>query len=135
MNEEFQESVVGWVREALGEEGVHDTHQRRCRFLEESLELVQAVGGTKEEALQLVEYVFSRPTGEIHQEIGGAGLTLIALCGALNMPFDRCLQIEFTRCNTPEIIERIRQKHASRKEGGPLPGNIETSLATDETSR
>ncbi len=42
-------------------------------------ELVQAVGTSREDALRLVEYVYTRPVGELRQEIGGVMVTLAAL--------------------------------------------------------
>lgn len=52
---------------------------RARRFLEEAVELAQAAGVTAEEADAVRAYVFSRPAGDIRQEIGGVMVTLSCL--------------------------------------------------------
>ncbi|HEY7822719.1 MAG TPA: hypothetical protein VIG24_07805 [Acidimicrobiia bacterium] len=85
--ETFQQRVQPWLMECFGEMIAGDREERNHRFLEEALELVQACGCSRSEAHQLVDYVFDRPVGEPHQEVGGVMVTLAALCLAndLNM--------------------------------------------------
>lgn len=78
----FQQRVEPWLLACFGEQIAADTIERNHRFLEESLELVQACGCTQSEAHQLVDYVFGRPVGEVQQEAGGVMVTLAALCRA-----------------------------------------------------
>lgn len=66
--ESFQDIVSRWLESCFGKEAVNDKSERNHRFLEESLELVQSLGCTREEAHMLVEYVFDRPTGDPMQE-------------------------------------------------------------------
>jgi len=56
----FQRRVQAWLMECFSMEVCRDKTERNHRFLEESLELVQALGCTKDEAHQLVDYVFGR---------------------------------------------------------------------------
>jgi hypothetical protein len=121
----FQERVADWGRAAFGEQMIVETSlsvkAERChRFMEESLELVQAAGTTKEEVLQLVDYVYSRPVGELPQEIGGTLVCLAALCWKFGEDMDALGEQELARIWTK--IDAIRAKRAAKPEFGPLPG-------------
>lgn len=120
---DWQERCFAWAVEAFGEtiakSGVHRNH----RFLEEALELVQATGCTKSEALQLIDYVYARPAGDLFQEIGGTLTTLGTLCAAYGIDMDRAAIIELARCWTN--IDRIRAKQVSKPVHSPLPGPTE----------
>jgi len=96
-----------------------DRTERNHRFLEEALELVQAIGCTQSEAHQLVDYVFSRPKGEPSQELGGVLVTLNALATAFPMPVDYCGEKELTRVWGK--IDKIRAKQATKPKHSPLP--------------
>ncbi len=117
--ESFQQKVATWMALCFGEQITKDKIERNHRFLEEALELVQSIGCTKAEALQLVDYVFDRPEGEPYQEVGGVMVTLAALCSAngLDMAVDG--ETELARIYTK--IEQIRKKQAAKPKYSPLP--------------
>lgn len=119
---EFQETVGTWCRVCLGVDHARDKRIRNFRFLEEALELVQAARCTKEEALQLVDYVYNRPVGELQQELGGVMVTLAAWAEAHSLDMAKCGWLEQHRCEQPEVMEKIRRKQASKIGTGPLPG-------------
>src|ERR1700743_2608599 len=81
----FQDEVSSWLLACFGEQISNDITERNHRFLEEALELVQSTGCVASEAHQLVDYVFSRPIGEVNQELGGVMVTLAALCYAVKL--------------------------------------------------
>lgn len=108
----FQERVRIWVRKCLGEASAADPVERNHRFLEESLELVQAMGLTRYEAMLLVNYVFNREIGEPRQEVGGVMVTLAALCDAASLDMDACAVTELARAWGN--IEKIRAKQAGK---------------------
>ena len=116
---ELQTKVNEWVVEAFGQKIADDTTERNHRFLEESLELVQSLGCTADEAHQLVDYVFGRPVGEANQEVGGVVLTLMALCNAKGIEVDRAAEREIER--VWQKIDQIRAKQASKPQRSPLP--------------
>ena len=116
----FQRRVAAWLSSAFGEKIAADRTERNHRFLEESLELVQANGCTQADAHALVDYVFNRPVGDLPQEIGGVMVTLAALCSAIHFDMGGCGDIELARCWLN--IEKIRAKHAAKPKIGPLPG-------------
>lgn len=118
----FQQRCRSWLVACLGEDaaGIGAVRERSHRFLEEALELGQAAGATKEDALKLVEYVFSRPVGELSQEIGGTMTTLASLCNATGYYLDACADAELARCWS--IIDKIRAKAISKRTDDSLPG-------------
>lgn len=120
----FQPQVREWVLKCFGPDIADDKLERNHRFLEEALELVQSAGCTKEDAHSLVDYVFGREVGEIHQEIGGVMVTLSALCSANKQPMFINGMVELSRINNPKIVEKIRLKQATKPHASPLPQNI-----------
>ena len=116
----YQERVDEWMRHCFGREIARDATERNHRFLEEGLELVQALGCTASEAHQLVDYVFGRPAGEPHQEVGGVMVCLAALCTAAGMDMSGAAEDELLRVWT--MAGKIRAKHAGKPRFSPLPG-------------
>jgi hypothetical protein len=103
-----------WVRKVFPDEIVFDGIERCSRFLEESLELVQALGYDREKAHVLVDYVFSRPAGEKRQELGGVMVTLAILSYVNSMHMWDEGQYELRRISKPEVIEKIKEKQKSK---------------------
>jgi hypothetical protein len=116
----FQRRVVDWMMETFSMEVCRNTTERNHRFLEESLELVQSMGCTQAEAHMLVDYVFGRPVGDPEQEVGGAMVTLAALCAAADISMTELGNRELARCW--QNIEKIRAKQAGKPKHSPLPG-------------
>jgi hypothetical protein len=116
----LQDRVSVWLVQCFGDKIAKDIQERNHRFLEESLELVQSLGCSKEDAHMLVDYVFGREIGEPFQEVGGTMITLAALCSASGLDMDANAETEYNRINQPEIIEKIRKKQAT-KPAGALP--------------
>jgi hypothetical protein len=109
----FQQRAVAWVQECFGPEMANDPQERNHRFLEEAIELAQSCGCSKEEVLQIVDYVFSRPVGDDKaSEVGGAMNTLAALCGAHGIDMDEAADRELEKCH--DKTERIRAKRQSK---------------------
>ncbi|WP_287149596.1 hypothetical protein [Mesorhizobium sp.] len=123
----YQDRVHSFMLACFGEAIAADGMERNHRFLEESLELVQALGCTGSEAHQLVDYVFGRPVGEPNQETGGTLVTLAALCNAHKIDMDIAGETELTRCWSK--IDKIRAKHAAKPKHGPLPETVPAAQA------
>lgn len=123
MENYYQERVTNWLLQCFGPEISSDKTERCFRFIEESLELVQALGITKHQVLQLVDYTFDRPLGEPKQEVGGVMVTLAALCFAADLNLENCAEDEYKRILLK--IDKIREKHFSKPKGvlSPIPGN------------
>lgn len=111
-----QLAMARWLAAMHGNDtALRDKPERACRLLEEALETAQAVGMPKEQALALVEYVYSRPASEnVAQELGGTLTTLTALATACEVDLMEAVNTEFTRMW--ENIDRIREKQRSKPE-------------------
>lgn len=128
--ESFQDRVQPWMMACFGEEISRDGTERNHRFFEEATELVQACGMTRSETYQLVDYVFDRPIGEKHQEIGGVMVTLAALCLAHGQDMHECGEIELARIWT--MVEKIRDKQAAKPKHSPLPMAVDPVSAVPD---
>lgn len=118
----FQVKVVEWMLACFGIKISRDKAERNHRFFEEACELVQAGGCSKEECLQLVDYVFNRPAGVLEQEVGGVTVTLAALCFANEISMNQCAESELGR--NLNKIEKIRAKQAAKPQFSPLPEEV-----------
>ena len=110
----YQIDVASWLQKVFSHEAMYDYTERNSRFLEEALELVQALGYDREKAHVLVDYVFDRPVGEKRQELGGVMVTLgiLSYIHSMHM-WDEGL-FELNRINKPEVIEKIKEKQKSK---------------------
>lgn len=129
----FQKRVIDWMMNCFSNEVCRDRIERNHRFLEEALELVQALGCTKSESHQLVDYVFDRPAGQVEQELGGVMVTIAALCGANDLDMATAGEAELDRIWTK--IEVIRSKQAAKPKHSPLPGPAATADPHAEIER
>jgi hypothetical protein len=116
---DYQARVHDWIVACFGADIGADRVERNHRFIEEALELVQATGCTQSEAHQLVDYVYGRPVGEPHQEVGGVMNTLAALCTANNLDMAQAGEDELARVWTK--VKAIRAKQAAKPKHSPLP--------------
>lgn len=128
--EPFQARVQPWMMACFGAAIAADGAERNHRFLEESLELVQACGCTASEAHQLVDYVHGRPGGEPAQEVGGVMVTLAALCLAQGLDMNAAGETELARIWTK--VEAIRAKQAAKPKHSPLPAAAALQAVADE---
>jgi hypothetical protein len=129
----FQFRVREWCVRCFGTHVTFDRTERNHRFLEEALELVQALGCNRDEAHQLVDYVFSRPVGKPDQELGGVCVTLAALANANDLDIAHEQERELSRISVPEILLRIQAKQAAKPRFAPWPDGIRP-MTPDEIS-
>jgi hypothetical protein len=118
----FQSRVDLWLLACFGRAIARNREERNHRFLEEAIELVQALGCTASEAHQLIDYVFGRPIGEPKQEVGGVMVTLAALCLASGLDMYEAGETELARIWTK--VEAIRAKQAAKPKHSPLPMHV-----------
>jgi hypothetical protein len=121
---QYQARVMDWMDKCFGQDITNDPMERAFRFLEEALELAQAVGCTEADARGLVAYTYGRPVGEPEQEVGGVLVCLAALCGKFDFDMDELGERELARCWSK--IDKIRAKHAAKPKDvrSALPGVI-----------
>lgn len=116
------QSRVAKAHDALFHDDPTDIAERRDRFGEESNELQQALGQTREAAHQLVDYTYDRPIGDVEKEIGAATLTLASLCVIGGWDMMACAEDDLSALQTPQKIAKVRAKRATRHGRSPLPG-------------
>lgn len=105
-------------------QGEGQATDRANRFVEEALELVQAIGITKESIRLQLDRVYSRPVGEVKQEIGGTILTLSLIASSQDLLMDDCWSAAIEDGYARQA--KIRAKDAAKRKDSPLPGDIDT---------
>lgn len=83
-----QKRVHDWCAAAFGAGHAASVPQRGIRHAEEAIEAAQAAGCDPQMLHRLIDYVYSKPPGNIAQEIGGSGITLLALAQAAGIDAD-----------------------------------------------
>ncbi|MGJ7523297.1 hypothetical protein ACSFA0_22640 [Variovorax sp. LT1P1] len=113
----LQTRVEPWLLACFGPVKVGDEEVRNQRFLEESLELVQSCGCTASVAHQLVDWVYSRPSGHKAQEVGGVMTTLAALALVQRIDMHAAADAELARIWT--MVDAIRAKDVVKPRFAP----------------
>ena len=100
-----------WGIRSFGNDHMHDFQIRGLRFAEEAVELAQCAQVPKETMHLLIETVYSRPRGEVRQEIGGSLVTLSVLCELLGYDMEQCFENEVRRVlsKSPEHFAKRNQ--------------------------
>lgn len=113
MNEHVVQSNVFAVGSAVfGRQGMESKKERAMRFFEEACELVIAAGLSESEMKILMEDAVAKDVGELHQELGGAGVTLMGLAHV----HDKDLIAEIIK-ETDRVWQKrdlCRAKHAAK---------------------
>lgn len=120
--DERQAAVLAWARAAFSEEQATGLPQRGIRMLEEAIELFQACGGYEDIAHRLVRFVFGRPPGEVGEELGGVGVTVLALAAAAGLSADAEELREIDRVTSRPLEEFARRNQAKNEAGFLLVG-------------
>lgn len=93
-----QQRISDWVQRIIAEPAeATSIPQRALRLLEEAIELAQASGLDKEYVKLLCNNIYSRPIGNIVQELGGVSVTLLAMCSAIGYDADAVEALEVQR--------------------------------------
>lgn len=111
-----QSRINAWVRKVFTAGEAFDVPERALRCAEETIELAQACGVSREQIHKLVDYVFSRPVGIPAKEIAGVLVTAYAVAGAIDADADEELEAELARIHLPHVIERIRRRQTEKRE-------------------
>lgn len=111
----FQIGVHKWMAHTFGKVV---KKQRYFRFGEEALELLQAGGVTREELNELADSVYSRPVGDVFNEIGGTIITLTGIAVAEDISLEEAANFEMGRCW--KRVDEIREKDRNKPLNSPL---------------
>ncbi len=117
----YQDRVAA-AHHALFHDDPTDIAERLARYAEETNEVLQAFGMSREDMHRLVDYTCDRPAGAPAKEIGAALLTLTSLCVVAGYDVMACGEADLEKLQRPETIARIRAKRSTRHGRGPLPG-------------
>lgn len=123
-----QDEHFAWAKRVFGDlpgVDVMSPRVRALRFLEEAIELYQAVtiadgmtpDAAETKAAGLLDYVFARPVGEPGQEVGGTMITLMSLCSRLGLSVDACERDEAARVNAIDV-DKLRDKQMQKVRAG-----------------
>lgn len=112
-----QRKVADWCAVAFGSDHAASIPQRGIRHVEEAIEASQAAGCERDMIHKLVDYVFDRPAGELWQELGGSGLTLLALAQAAGVSADECETAEIARV-LAKPLEHFTKRNQSKNDAG-----------------
>lgn len=96
-NDVRQSIANEWATAAFGIESAKSLRHRGLRMLEEAIELFQACGGDPQQAHELIDYVFARPTGDVAQEVGGVRTTILVLAATAGISADEAEARELSR--------------------------------------
>lgn len=109
--------VANWCRRAFGAEQQASVEHRAIRFLEEAIEAYQAAGANADMAHKLIDYVFSRPAGTLARELGGVGVTVLALAESANIEaeVEECREI---RRVLSKPVEHFTKRNAMKDAAG-----------------
>lgn len=111
-----QDRVFDWVTKAFGPDHANSMPQRATRFLEEAIELYQAAEGDLAMAHRLLDFVFNRPVGELHKEIGAVGFTLLSVAAAAGLSADQeeIREVDRVMSKDPAVFaQRNSEKNAA----------------------
>jgi len=103
---------VDWGYRCFGKEHMENRVIRALRFAEEAIELAQACGVAEEKINDLTKAVYSKPSGDPFQEIGGVMVTLAVLTNSLGYDdIEFAFEAEVRRCisKDPEYFKERNQ--------------------------
>lgn len=112
-----QATVFAWGSKAFGREQMNSPRQRGLRFMEEAIELAQALDVDLGQLHKLLDYVYGRPKGEPAKELGGVGVTMLALAQCLNLSAEHTECVEVRRI-LAEPIEKFTARNQDKNDAG-----------------
>lgn len=118
-----QTDVYGWGLAAFGPEQMMSVEQRGLRMIEEALELAQACRVDLAKVIKLAAYVYDRPVGTIHSELGGVGVTVLALAQCVGLDANQC-EIDEVQRIFGKPIEHFAKRNAEKNDAGFLASEI-----------
>lgn len=108
----LQYKLRTWLVACLGEKTLMDPKDRAMRVLEEALELAQAADISVEKASAQLHHVYSRPVGDLNQEIAGVLNTTLLMAECVGQDALHLGSTELVRAWTN--IDLIRRKNLQK---------------------
>ncbi len=120
-----QKKIHEWCKAAFGVENATYLPQRALRLFEEATEMCQAAGAQPHQLFKYVNYVYSRPIGDVRQEVGGVFVTLLAMAQAAGFSADEALADEEKRIYS-KPLEHFAKRNAEKDAAGFKATRAET---------
>jgi NTP pyrophosphatase (non-canonical NTP hydrolase) len=111
-----QKEVLAWAVEAFGDTALR-FQERAARMVEEAIEVAQAEGLSPEIVRKILDRVYSRPPGDLWQELGGLMITAMALAENQGLDLHDCARQEFARVQS-KTKDWWTRKHQEKIEAG-----------------
>lgn len=89
--------AYSWAIRCFGKDHVDDPRVRFLRLLEEVAEAAQVCFVEKDKLIEVIEKVYSRPMGELSQELGGIAVTFAVVCESQGYQIPDLLMTELNR--------------------------------------
>lgn len=113
----MQDRVAGWVIRTFGAPVLRDHEERGLRHAEEAIELAQVLGIDKDRMHLLIDRVYARPVGEVHQELAGSFVTLLAAAESCGIDM-MCAALEEVRRIEAKDPEHFRTRNREKAAQG-----------------
>lgn len=114
---EFSERFKHWTVRAFGKEVWFNRQERALRLLEETFELCQAIGISYYLIEKLLNRTYSRPIGEVSQEVTGVFNCILALAASQNLDLPLIYEKEVKRLEEGNVLF-FREKQALKYADG-----------------
>lgn len=112
-----QRAVHEWCIAAFGDNHARSIRQRGIRLVEEAIETGQACGCDPEMVHRLIDHIYAKPKGELFQELGGVGVTMLALSEAAKIDADLAERTEIARVLS-KPLEHFTARNAAKNAAG-----------------
>lgn len=113
----LEQIALDWAIRCFTSEHVFDRPTRSLRIGEESIELMQALYVPEEKVHELVRLVYSRPSGDPRQELGGVVMTTAVLAASMGFTTHEILLIELRRVLS-KSVEHFQQRNKEKLDLG-----------------
>lgn len=120
--------VSDWCADLFGEDVAKNTVERSARLVEEAVEVAQALKLPKDVAHRIVDHVYSRPVGDVPQEVAGVFLTILSLSTAAGVDLTDAFHKEWHRINDENVKKKILANNAIKHAAGLSMGVKEESV-------
>lgn len=111
MIETFQQRAQQWAEETFGDDA-RNSRERGCRLIEETAELTQVMGVSKDILHQIIDHVYSRPYGILAYEIADVAIILSGIAQMYGVNLTAMAEDRLKVCIA--YTDEIRAKHASK---------------------
>ena len=116
---DFQTTAEQWFYKCFPSHNIKSLKKERSlRFAEESIELLQATGLSKEQVLAIVDSVYNKPSGDVLDELGDALLAINLLACSENISTHIAAAWCMARVSTDSAINIIRKKQEGKIKAG-----------------